>query len=169
MQIFHTLGLCQDYAHPILLAHAVSYHADHTSSSGVEPPLPNRQMSYAQPSLAPLAPLDLGFLPKASASQYSLLEAVVGPNHAQYTQPQPQPQPQHQPRSARPSESSVHSSSRVPSSSEATHTSFGTSTEKSWDVLSDASLKMNREDQDVEELQKKVDKRWVTTEAEAHL
>ena len=108
--------------------------------------------------------LDLGFLPQASGSQNSLLEAVVGPDHEQYLPGPAQRSSERLPRdnSWQQEETAETPSSQALSTFEGA-TSFGTSTEKSWDVLSDASLRLNHgegvNEEAVEELQKKVNKR----------
>lgn len=123
------------------------------------------QTSFLAPAQSVVRPLDLGFHP--SNSQTSLLEAVVGPAKtaqaplgsasSAYPQPSRQTQPSSFNTSRKPAPSAEER--RVPSDSSK---SYGTSTEREWDVLSDASLKLNEGEGDekaVEELQKKVNRR----------
>ncbi|ORX38730.1 hypothetical protein BD324DRAFT_622125 [Kockovaella imperatae] len=102
-------------------------------------------------SAHPSSALQLGsLLPQANTSHHSLLDAVIGPSQ-QKKQPPQLPQAADDPQTR----------SRNTSGSQDA-TSFGTSTEKSWDVLSDASVRVNRDTSNggaVEELQKQVDKR----------
>lgn len=176
----HSLHLARHdtRAHPRSAPLPHAQHAPQNSHSHAKslPAPASHSQSHHLPS--PL-PLDLGFLPAASSSQTSLLEAVVGPTarHAPHPAHSAQPVPARAPSAhAHPasriragggssgsgagSTGSSQPGSRDHSGSDGSR-SFGTSTEREWDVLSDKSLKLNEgEDPEaVEELQKKVNKR----------
>jgi hypothetical protein len=106
--------------------------------------------------------LQLPSLGPVNESTTSLLEAVIGRIPSPTLIPETsiaQGSAYRQTRSQSTTSSSTGQHSASASASDGT--TFGTNTEGEWDVLSDASLRVNRGEQDevVEELQKKVDKR----------
>ena len=136
-----------------------------------QPPLTpsphNHQLS--QPHLR-TGPLDLDFLPAASTSQTSLLEAVVGPFPSKtLTKPSPPPPSAFTPRYAASSTPPPNSSlSSAPTSISAGWStdasvasgSFGNSAEREWVIVSDVSGDGSGSGAgQVAELEKKVNKR----------
>ncbi|KAK1927772.1 hypothetical protein DB88DRAFT_507843 [Papiliotrema laurentii] len=136
-----------------------------------QPPLTpsphNHQLS--QPHLR-TGPLDLDFLPAASTSQTSLLEAVVGPSPSKtLTKPSPPPPSAFTPRyaasSTPPPNSSLGSAPTSISAGWSTDASvasgsFGNSAEREWEIVSDVSGDGSGSGAgQVAELEKKVNKR----------